>query len=410
MKSFYSVLFLALLNFYSSFACSSNEPLTFDFEAIPTTEALQLVADYSGRNLVVADDVVGSLTMRMKDVTWNDALDYIVIRKHLHVFESDGAIFVSKRKDYFSGDESSSSDRVEPYPMAIFKVRYVLASDAIKGFPLDSEGGVTESLKANDLASIIVSRLPPKRTSELREYLRNIDFLRRQVMIEARIVEVDTSYSHSLGVNWSGTIGTGDLVGAVNSQLAAISSAVSTGSLGFSSGGSSLDARLAAMEKAGRGRIISRPRVFTADREQARIGRGTEVPYQQSAGDGATSVAFKEAALSLDVTPVLDDSGALLSIKLSKDEPDYSNAVDGIPPIKTASLTSKVRVQLGSTVALGGVYANSNGETVKKVPGLSKIPLIGRWFQYRSHSDTDSELILFITIKEVTPESDARPS
>ncbi|EKT4503709.1 hypothetical protein QVM48_27955 [Pseudomonas soli] len=410
MKSFYSVLFLLLLNFYSSFACSSNEPLTFDFDAIPTTEALQLVADYSGRNLVVADDVVGSLTMRMKDVTWNDALDYIVIRKHLHVFESDGTIFVSKRKDYFSGDESSPSDRTEPYPMAIFKVRYVLASDAIKGFPLASEGGVTESLKANDLASIIVSRLSPKRTAELREYLRNIDFLRRQVMIEARIVEVDTSYSHSLGVNWSGTIGSGDLVGAVNSQLVAISSAVSTGSLGFSSGGSSLDARLAAMEKEGRGRIISRPRVFTADREQARIGRGTEVPYQQSAGDGATSVAFKEAALALDVTPVLDDSGALLSIKLSKDEPDYSSAVDGVPPIKTASLTSKVRVQLGSTVALGGVYANSNGETVKKVPGLSKIPLIGRWFQYRSHSDTDSELILFITIKEVTPESYARRS
>ncbi|AXH74158.1 MAG: type IV pilus protein [Inoviridae sp.] len=402
-------IFFAAFVFLLSFNTYADEPLTFDFGSIQTSDALQLIADYANKNIVVADDVSGAISLRMKDVTWEQALDYVVLRKQLHQFESDGVIFVSRNKDYFSGDEtaqgygsggSHSPKKKVVYPMSLHKVRYITAAEAIKGFPLAQGDDGVETLQLNEQANVIVARLAPERVAELRQYLSMIDVIRRQVMIEARIVEVDTSYTKSLGVNWRGSIGIGDVTAAVNSQLSAISNAVSTGGLTFVSGGNLLDARLAAMEAHGKGKIISQPRVYTADREQARIGRGTEVPYQQSAGDGATSVSFKEASLALDVTPVIDDTGAFLSIKLSKDEPDYASAVDGVPPIKTASVTSRVRLKMGETVALGGVYSNAYGDQIKRVPGLSRLPWIGSWFQYRSHSDTNSELILFLTIRE----------
>lgn len=409
MFIYFRNLFFVVILAIASFNCNADEPLTFDFGSIQTSDALQLIADYANRNIVVADDVSGTLTLRMKDVSWEQALDYVVMRKQLHQFESDGVIFVSRRQDYFSGDENSqvgspgalsSQKKKVIYPMTLHKVRYVTAAEAIKGFPLTQGDDGVETLQPNDQANVIVARLAPERAAELRQYLAMVDVIRRQVMIEARIVEVDTSYTKSLGVNWRGSVGIGDVTAVVNSQLSSITNAVSSGGLTFVSGGNLLDARLAAMETQGKGKIISQPRVYTADREQARIGRGTEVPYQQSAGDGATSVAFKEASLALDVTPVIDDTGALLNIKLSKDEPDYASALDGVPPIKTASVTSRVRLKMGETVALGGVYSNAYGDQIKRVPGLSRLPWIGRWFQYRSHSDSDSELILFLTIRE----------
>lgn len=121
------------------------------------------------------------------------------------------------------------------------------------------------------------------------------------------------------------------------------------------------------------------------------------MPYQQSAGDGATSASFKEAALSLDVTPYIEEDGVVLDIKLAKDEPDFANAIAGVPPIKTVSLTSRVRAEIGSTVALGGVYSNSEFVQEHRVPGLASVPYLGRIFRYSSRSTSESELMLFIT-------------
>lgn len=394
MKCFRTFAMFIALSFSLPVFAETDNKMTFDFDAINTSAALQLIADFAGLNLVSADDITGTVTMRMKGVSWQDALEFVVKTKNLNYHIDSGVLYVSHDADYFQ----SAEEPVAPeYKNSIFKVRHILASEAIKGFPVLSESGKQETLTSNDASSIVVARMSPERLDELGLYLSAVDFPRAQVMIEARIVEVDRSFSQELGVNWSGTARAGNFTATGSTNFVDMGSQISNAGIGFVSSALILDLELAAMEKGGYGKVISRPRVFASDRQQARIVKGSEVPYQQAAGDGATSVSFKEAALSLDVTPSIDETGVLLDVKLAKDEPDFSNAINGVPPIKTASLTSRVRVRLGSTIALGGVYSNTEHVQEHRVPGLASIPYLGRIFRYSTKSSGTSELILFIT-------------
>ena len=378
--------------------------MNFEFDEISTKSALQLIADFSRLNLVAGDDIQGALTMRMKSVTWEDALKYIAKTKGLHPQIEGDILYVSKDKDYFIALDS-------PLPKAdfnkntIFNIKHMLASEAIAGFPTFSKEFNQESIFANDASGIVVARLSPSRLEELAAYLRAVDLARPQVMIEARIVEVDLSFSKQLGVNWAGTIKTGNFVGKTTGTFVDIGAFPVSGGIGFVSSSAILDLELAAMEKGGYGKVISRPNIFARDKQQARIVRGTEVPYQQTAGQGATSTSFKEAALSLDVIPFIDDTGVRLDIKLAKDEPDFANALNGVPPIKTVSLSSNVRVKLGTTIALGGVYTTVETTQEHRVPGLASIPFLGRIFRYETQSSSTAELILFIT-PTLVPDSD----
>jgi type IV pilus assembly protein PilQ len=303
---------------------------------------------------------------------------------------------VSKDKDYFVTLDSPLP-KSDDNKNTIFKIKHMLASEAISGFPTFSKEFNQESLAPNDAAGIVVARLSPSRLEELASYLRAVDFPRAQVMIEARIVEVERSFSKQLGVNWSGTIKAGNFVGKTAGTFVDAGSFPVSGGIGFVSSSAVLELELAAMEKGGYGKVIDRPNVFARDKQQARFVKGSEVPYQQTAGQGATSTSFKEAALSLDVTPFIDDTGVRLDIKLSKDEPDFANALNGVPPIKTVNVSSNVRVKLGDTVALGGVYSTIQTTQEHRVPGLASIPFLGGIFRYESQSTSDAELILFIT-------------
>lgn len=278
----------------------------------------------------------------------------------------------------------------------IFNVAHILASEAVKGFPLVHSSNSHEVILPNDYSSVIVARLSPLRLDDFASYLSAVDRPRPQVMIEARIVEVDRSYAKQIGVNWSGSVKAGNFTGSSVSTFVDTSAFPVTAGLGFLSNSTVLDLELAAMEKGGHGKIISQPRVVAFDKQSARVVKGSQVPYQQSAGDGATSASFKEAALSLDVTPYIEEGGVVLDIKLAKDEPDFANAISGVPPIKTVSLTSRVRAEMGATVALGGVYSNSESVQEHRVPGLASIPYLGRIFRYSSRSSSMSELMLFI--------------
>lgn len=395
---FSRVLTVIAFVFFSGISFAKvDDRMNFDFDTITTGAALQVIADFAQLNLIVSDDVTGTINMRMKDVTWEQALNYVVKTKALHHFVSDDVLYVSRDQKYFDLPMPAAPDQVDNNKNTIIKVSYLLPSDAIKGFPLYSKDNNNESLTVNDSAGIVVARFSPGRLVEFKDYLKAVDYPRAQLMIEARIVEVDRAYSKQIGVNWSATVRPGNFAVSSNGAFADLaSSAVSTG-VGFVSNTLALDAELAAMERDGHGKVISRPRVFASDKQQARVVKGSEVPYQQSAGDGATSVSFKEAALSLDVTPYIDEQGVMLNIKLAKNEADFSNAMNGVPPIKTASMSSNIRVKLGSTVVLGGVYSNVDSTQEYRVPGLASIPYLGRLFRYRSESTTDSELILFIT-------------
>ena len=396
------VLGVALLSF---FLCSANaeeapQSLTFDFQTIQVSDALQLLADYRGLNLVLGEGVKGSLSMRMKDVSWDDAIEFVtgprgllytVEGKYLHVSgypQSDG------QQDGFGSYAAAPGQApvaAPSYKVSILKVRNIPSADAIKAFPLDQG----ESLNAEEGSSVVVARMSEDRLADLRTYLDAVDYSRKQVMIEARIVEVDRSYSKNLGVRWSSSVGSGAGVLTGSVPLGLTPAAIA--GFGITSRSFNLDAELDAMEQAGMGRVISSPRVFTTDRHQAKIIKGSQVPYQQSAGDGATSVSFKEAALSLDVTPLVNDNGVLLDVILSKDEPDFANALGGVPPINTTSLTSRVFSGFGKTVALGGVYSDTDSTTVRSVPFFGQIPGLKWLFNSTSTVKTQTELVLFLT-------------
>lgn len=407
MKIFniFSVYICALaFTIFASFARADDVPqsLNFDFQTIPVESALQLLADYRGLNLVLGDGVRGSLTMRMKDVTWDDAIEYVSASKGLLYTVEGNFLHVSslprpgtQSTDYFSaspGQFNPPSSAVNPsFKVSIFKVHNILSSEAIKGFPLDQG----ETLNFEDGSSVIVARISEKRLPELRAYLDAVDYSRKQVMIEARIVEVDVNYSKNLGVQWGGTLGSG--AGTVTGSVPLGISAAAFAGFGIVSRAVNLDATLSAMEQNGKGRVISSPRVSTSDRHQAKIVKGSQVPYQQSAGEGSTSISFKQAALSLDVTPFVNEKGVLLDVNLSKDEPDYSKVLNGVPPINTTALTSRVFSGIGQTVVLGGVYSDVDSVVQKSVPVLGKIPGLKWLFNSESTVSTRTELLLFLT-------------
>ncbi|WP_445673197.1 hypothetical protein ACUDA6_15445 [Pseudomonas ceruminis] len=397
--------FIAILCFSvvlsSVHADDSPQPLSFDFQTIQVSDALQVLADYRGLNLVLGDGVSGSLSMRMKDVTWDEAIEFVtgprgllytVEGKFLHVSRYPSAGGTQDSYGPFSSPPGvPSAVAIPSYKVSVLKVRNIPSSDAIKAFPLDPG----ESLNAEEGSSVVVARMSDERLVDLRTYLDAVDYSRKQVMIEARIVEVDRSYTKNLGVKWSGSVGSGagTLTGSVPLGLTPAAIA----GFGITSRSFNLDAELDAMEQAGKGRVISSPRVITSDRHQAKIIKGSQVPYQQSAGDGATSISFKQAALSLDVTPLVNDSGVLLDVILSKDEPDYSKAMSGVPPINTTSLTSRVFSGFGKTVALGGVYSDADSIVVRSVPFFGQIPGLKWLFNSTSTVKTQTELVLFLT-------------
>lgn len=396
-------LSLGLFLFVSvSQAETVTQSLNFDFQSIQVSSALQLLADYRGLNLVQDENIRGSLSMRMKDVTWDEAIEYVTSAKGLLYSVEGNFLRVSSlqppseysKQSYgtFQQPQDSISSIVNPsFKVTIFKVHNILSSDAIKAFPLDQG----ESLNFEDGSSVIVARMADSRLSDFRTYLAAVDYSRKQVMIEARIVEVDRSYSKNLGVEWGGSVGSGagTVIGSVPLGL----SAAAVAGFGIVSKSVNLDATLSAMEQRGKGHVISSPRVYTSDRHQAKIVKGSQVPYQQAAGEGSTSISFKEAALSLDVTPFVNEKGVLLDIILSKDEPDYSNAMNGVPPINTTSLTSRVFSGFGQTVALGGVYSDVDTTVIKSVPFLGKIPGFKWLFTSSSTVSNSTELVLFLT-------------
>ncbi|PAA39633.1 hypothetical protein [Pseudomonas fragi] len=406
LKSLCRLYVAAFLFFFVSIAQAETAPqqLTFDFQTIQVSSALQLLADYRGLNLALDENIRGSLSMRMKDVSWDEAIEYVTSLKGLLYTVEGNFLRVSaypRPGDSYSANvyapgqdhkiNTGASFAFNSFDISILKVHNILASDAIKAFPLDPG----ETLSFEDGSSIIVARMSKARLAQLKTLIAAVDYSRKQVMIEARIVEVDRSYSKNLGVEWGGSIGSGagTVVGSVPLGL----SSAAVAGVGIVSRAVSLDATLSAMEQLGKGRVISSPRVYTSDRHQAKIVKGSQVPYQQSAGEGSTSISFKEAALSLDVTPLVNEKGVLLDVILSKNEPDYSNAMNGVPPIKTTSLTSRVFSGFGQTVALGGVYSDVESTVTKSVPFFGKIPGFKWLFTSESTVSTSTELVLFLT-------------
>ncbi|TLX54107.1 type IV pilus secretin PilQ [Stutzerimonas nosocomialis] len=418
----------------------SGEKLSLNFQDIDVRSVLQLIADFTDLNLVASDTVQGNITLRLQNVPWDQALDLVLKTKGLDKRQVGNVLLVAP------ADEIAARERQEleakrqiaelaPLRREVVQVNYAKASDIAKLFQtVTTSAGQADdrgSIAVDDRTNNIIAYQTQERLDELRRIVTQLDIPVRQVMIEARIVEANVDYDKALGVRWGGWLTPGnsrvygkdgatsfddngfplwpgtDTVGDVKlsdglAPVPFVDMGVANSTAGFGVGFITnnliLDLQLSAMEKTGNGEIVSQPKVMTADKETAKILRGSEIPYQEASSSGATSTSFKEAALSLEVTPqITPDNRVILEVKVTKDAADFNRAVNGVPPISKNEVNAKVLVADGETVVIGGVFSNTQTQAVDKVPFLGDLPYLGRLFRRDIVSDAKSELLIFLT-------------
>ncbi|UVE18262.1 type IV pilus secretin PilQ [Pseudomonas sp. LS44] len=404
----------------------NGEKLSLNFQDIDVRSVLQLIADFTDLNLVASDTVQGNITLRLQNVPWDQALDLVLKTKGLDKRKVGNVLLVAPADEIAARERQELESQKQiaelaPLRRELIQVNYAKATDISKLFQSVTSGDASKdergSITVDDRTNSIIAYQTQDKLDELRRIVSQLDIPVRQVMIEARIVEANVDYDKSLGVEWRG-VGIGDnnwVVGGSNSLLSAnparspltnagtfvdmgANAATSGLNLGFITDNTILDLELSAMEKTGNGEIVSQPKVVTSDKETAKILKGAEVPYQEASSSGATSTSFKEAALSLEVTPqITPDNRVIMEVKVTKDEPDFANALNGVPPIKKNEVNAKVLVSDGETIVIGGVFSNTQTKSVDKVPFLGDLPFLGRLFKRDTVTDRKSELLVFLT-------------
>lgn len=422
----------------------TGEKLSLNFQDIDVRSVLQLIADFTDLNLVASDTVAGNITLRLQNVPWDQALDLVLKTKGLDKRQVGNVLLVAPADEIAARERQELESQKQiaelaPLRRELIQVNYAKAADMAKlfqsvtsadGASSDARGSVT----VDDRTNSIIAYQTQDRLDELRRIIAQLDIPVRQVMIEARIVEANVDYDKALGVRWGGATRRGnwsvygkdgatsfdnesgqvylpgtDTVGNVSLQdgvapvpfvdMGVLGSTSGIG-IGFLTDNVTLDLQLSAMEKTGNGEIVSQPKVVTSDKETAKILKGQEVPYQEASSSGATSTSFKEAALSLEVTPqITPDNRIIMEVKVTKDAPDFARALNGVPPINKNEVNAKVLVNDGETIVIGGVFSNTQTKGVEKVPFLGDLPFLGRVFRRDIVSDNKAELLVFITLR-----------
>jgi type IV pilus assembly protein PilQ len=419
----------------------TGEKLSLNFQDIDVRSVLQLIADFTDLNLVASDTVAGNITLRLQNVPWDQALDLVLKTKGLDKRQVGNVLLVAPADEIAARERQELESQKQiaelaPLRRELIQVNYAKAADMAKLFQSvtsaegasDTRGSVTVDERTNS----IIAYQTQERLDELRRIIAQLDIPVRQVMIEARIVEANVDYDKALGVRWGGASRRGnwsvygkdgatsfdndsgqvflpgtDTVGNVTLQdgvapvpfvdMGVLGSTSGIG-IGFLTDNITLDLQLSAMEKTGNGEIVSQPKVVTSDKETAKILKGQEVPYQEASSSGATSTSFKEAALSLEVTPqITPDNRIIMEVKVTKDAPDFARALNGVPPINKNEVNAKVLVNDGETIVIGGVFSNTQTKGVEKVPFLGDLPFLGRVFRRDIVADNKAELLVFIT-------------
>jgi type IV pilus assembly protein PilQ len=385
-----------------------REPISLNFQDVEVRAVLQVMADYAGINLVASDSVQGRVTLRLEDVPWDQALDLVLLGRGLGRRQEGNVLRVAPLAEL---GESSLAERLpqvqdarpEPLQRELIAIHHAKASELAElllASLVDEDGPSRRgSLGVDERTNTLVLAQPAARLAELRKLVTHLDVPVRQVMIEARIVEAGVDYEKALGVRWGGPLyGQDNRLGSELFVDLGVERATSGVGVGLLRSDVLLDLELSAMEKSGNGEIISQPRVVTADKETARIIKGTEIPYQETTKSGATSIAFREASLSLEVTPqITPDGKVVMDVRVTKDEPDFVNALNNVPPIRKNEVNAKVRVADGETIVIGGVYSTSHNNVVDKVPFFGDLPYVGRLFRRDALQEKKSELLVFLT-------------
>ena len=424
-----------------------GQRLTLNFQDIETRAVLQLLAETSGRNIVVSDTVQGNVTLRLRNVPWDQALDIVMTTKGLDMRENGNVIIVAPAEEIAARETADLEAKqaiteLEPLYSEFLQVNYAKASDLASliggdtGNALISERG---SVGIDDRTNTLLVQDTAERLQDIRRLVRTLDIPIRQVLIESRIVVVNDDYSRELGTRFGFTgvtdnsddgiisvTGTGEgsdiIVGSALDNLAntgtpfpvtapgiadrynvnvPITNPAGRIALAVLNSDYIVDLELTALQAEGRGEIVSTPRIITANQKEARIEQGVEIPYQESASSGATTTQFKKAVLSLTVTPqITPDNNIIMDLIVSKDNVGEltPSATGGlVPSIDTRTVETQVLVRDGQTVVLGGIYETERRETINKVPFLGDIPGVGFLFKSTSNVSNKAELLIFVT-------------
>lgn len=442
----------------------AGEKLSLNFQNIEVRALLQVIADFTNFNVVTSDTVTGNVTLRLKDVPWDQALDIILQAKGLGLRKSGNVILIAPKdelaaKEKVDLEAKAQIASLEPVRTQSFQLNYTKAEEVAKGLVgqsgggggggsasriLSARGSVISEARTNQL---FVSDIPSK-LEEVQAMIAKIDIPVRQVLIEARIVEAGDSFGRSLGVKLGSTdlrglrggvagygtpemsVGIGGNMNAIGLQTGQVSGTsvpfndsqfVSLPAVGqnnysaatfavslFSAAANRfLNLEISALEADGKGKIVSSPRVITADQVKALIEQGEELPYQTATSSGATALQFRKANLKLEVTPQITPEGnVILDVDVNKDSVGRSTAAGFA--IDTKHVRTQILVENGGTVVIGGIYTQNEREDVTKVPLLGDIPLLGNLFKTRTRTTSKTELLVFLTPKVITDRSAAR--
>ena len=419
----------------------NGEKLSLNFQNIEIRSLLQVIADFTNFNIVASDTVTGAVTLRLKDVPWDQALDIILQSRGLGMRKNGNVLLIAPKdelaaKDKLDLESKNAIQSLEQLRTQDFKLNYAKAAEiaaAVGGSGvatstriLSPRGSVIFEARTNQLFVTDV----PSRLEQVQALIAKIDIPVRQVLIEARIVEAADSFGKSLGVRLGGrpftingaspapggsggiqfgstyngaTGGTnaGDFINLPGVGQNGFQAATFALSL-FSSGATRLlNLEISAAESDGRGKIVSSPRIVTSDQVKALIEQGTELPFQQATSSGATAIAFRKANLKLEVTPQITPEGnIILNVDVNKDSVGRLTA-NGFA-IDTKHIQTQVLVENGGTVVIGGIYEQTDREDETKVPLLGDLPVLGNLFKQKTRTSNKSELLVFITPKMLT--------
>jgi len=438
----------------------SGERLTLNFQDIETRAVLQLLADASGQNIVVSDSVSGNVTLRLQNVPWDQALDIVLRTKGLDKRKQDNVIIVAPQAELAAREKADLAARKDlqelaPLRSEYLQVNYAKAKDMEALIKTQSNSLLSPrgSVTVDERTNTILLQDTSDRLSDIRRLVATLDIPVRQVQIEARIVIVSNDFKRDLGVifgftNWqkngqNGLVSTtGTAAGidtmsntfitgqnAINNAINAgtqpvplptfgipaaanrynvnlpVSNPAGTFALGILGNNFIVDLELSAAQAETQANIISSPRVVTANQKEASIEQGVEIPYQQSASSGATTIQFKKAVLALKVTPqITPDNRIIMDLDVRDDSVGNVVVASGgvnVPSINTREIATQVLVNDGQTVVLGGILETTQREDDTKVPYLGDIPVLGHLFKNTSHQDNKDELMIFITPKIV---------
>jgi type IV pilus assembly protein PilQ len=425
-----------------------GEKLSLNFQDIEVRSVLQLIADFTDLNLVASDTVTGNITLRLQNVPWDQALELVLKTKGLDKRQVGNVLMVAPAAEIAERERQQIEaqkqvEELAPLQTEFIRIRYADADELFRLFkPLDDEDESSTGSILSPRGKVIVDKRTNSllitetadRLEEFRRLVSLIDVPVRQVQIEARIVRASSDFDRALGVRWGGAYirrdgdniysANGDIESDQQTQnnfvnaLAAgsptfqatpglvtdlgVNGAAGTFALGFISPDVLLNLELSALESKGRGEIVSQPRIVTGDKEPAIIKSGTEIPYPESSANGETTIAFKEAVLKLDVTPIITpDDRIIMDLTINQDtvgELVIATGLGGqVPTIDTTELKTRVLVSNGETVVLGGVYDQLDIESETKVPFLGDIPFLGRLFKNTSVTREKQETLIFIT-------------